>query len=408
MVLDSRRGWVLTNAHVVEGAARIRVRLRDGRSTEAVIRGIDLATDIAVLQMRPLLPDVASIRLATAEEEQQLQPGSPIWAVGHPLGLTFTLSQGIVSALGRSRELRTLRGGEAGPVIQDFIQVDAAVSPGSSGGPLMSAQGAVVGMVTAVTGAPAGGSYGFAIPASLMHEVVPALIAEGAFPRPVLGVQLLDPSAADMRMLGRARLEGAWVATTPLPGTPAAVAGVERGDLLLTLDDAPIRDASTFGRLLQTRGRQETMTLTLQRGDTIRHLRVSLRAAPRTTSDDLPDEDPDRDAPEVSAPRELTPPMWRLGLEVGELATSDSTTAVVIVDVAPRAELRTRLALGDRILAVRTRQGPWHLVHRRADLEARIHEIDSEDVLGLQVVGAPDGRIREINLNVLGPPIRRR
>lgn len=404
MVLDSRSGWVLTNAHVVEGAARIRVRLRDGRTTGAVIRGIDRATDIAVLQMRPVLSGVSSVRFATPPEEQQLQPGSPIWAVGHPLGLTFTLSQGIVSAIGRSRELRALRGAEAGPIIQDFIQVDASVSPGSSGGPLMAENGAVVGMVTAVTGAPAGGSYGFAIPTSLLQEVVPALIADGTITRPVLGVQLLDPSPADMRMLGRSRVEGAWVATTPLPGTPAAMAGVVRGDLLLTMDNAPIRDASTFGRLLQTRGDHEAISLTVQRGDAIRQLRVNLREAERTAGAEATDWDLGSEV-SASSTSEPYPPIWRLGLEVGEVSAGDSSSVVVIVEVAQRAELRNRLAPGDRIVAVRTRHGPWHPVRNRADVERRIQEASLDDAIGLQVLGPPDGRVREINLQVFGPPL---
>lgn len=228
-VLVSTEGYVLTNHHVIAGAEDIRVALQDGRVTQARVVGSDQDTDLAVLQIEgeglPTLP------LGAAEP---LQVGDVVLAIGNPFGLGQTVTQGIVSALGRNQlHIATY---------EDFIQTDAAINRGNSGGALVNARGELVGINTAVFSQRVPDAYGigFAIPVSTAQMVLDQVIREGGVVRGWLGAEYYEGSG---RSFGR----GAMVLAVH-PGSPAELAGLRPGDLLLDLDGMAISDANDLRR----------------------------------------------------------------------------------------------------------------------------------------------------------------
>ncbi len=229
-------GHVLTNHHVVEQARRIWVHLSDGRSLPAQVVGVDVETDVAVVRVAPA-KDLPRARLGTAED---LKVGEWVAAVGNPLGyLDGTFTVGVVSGIGRSEV--AIEGGA--PSYQDFIQTDAAIHYGNSGGPLVNARGEVVGINTAFGGQGVG--IGFAIPIDLAREVAEDLMSKGHVVRGYLGV-LLQEIDADMALgLGLERRRGVLIREV-MPETPAADAGLRAGDAILIFDGEAVRDVSGF------------------------------------------------------------------------------------------------------------------------------------------------------------------
>jgi len=229
-VIVSADGYILTNNHVIEGADRIAVVLAGGREARAKIVGADPDTDLAVLK-------VQAERLAaiTFGDSEQLQVGDVVLAIGNPFGVGQTVTMGIVSATGRNRlGINTF---------ENFIQTDAAVNPGNSGGALVDSNGHLVGINTAIyseTGSSAG--IGFAIPARMARAVMEQLITLGRVERGWLGVEIADltPEAAAQLKLEQA--SGAVVARL-VRGGPAQAAGLRPGDVIMAIDGTPIADA---------------------------------------------------------------------------------------------------------------------------------------------------------------------
>ena len=184
-------GYVLTNNHVVEGADRVTVGLSDRRSFKAKVVGTDPQTDVAVLKIEGKeLPTIA------LGDDSKVRVGEWAVAIGNPLGLDFTVTAGIISAKGRSNELRGLNNNVY--AIQDFLQTDAAINPGNSGGPLVNLRGEVVGINSAIasqTGTYSG--YGFAIPINLAKTVMDDIIAHGRVRRAIMGVRIQEITAED-------------------------------------------------------------------------------------------------------------------------------------------------------------------------------------------------------------------
>ena len=228
VIVDARRGYVLTNHHVVRSAERITVTLKDRREFQAELVGSDPATDVALLR----IPGEALTALPFGDSEQ-LKVGDLVIAIGNPFGLGQTVTSGIVSALGRS-------GIENGNY-EDFIQTDASINPGNSGGALINSKGELVGINTAIL-APSGGNVGigFAVPANMARSVMEQLLRFGQVRRGRIGVviQDLDPAAAEA--LGLAADEGAMIARVE-PGSPAERAGLRGGDVVLSVDGTPIQ-----------------------------------------------------------------------------------------------------------------------------------------------------------------------
>ena len=248
-----RRGYILTNSHVVEGAEEIKVTLTDERSFRAALVGSDRFTDLAVLKIDasrlPALTLADSGRLTVGETVVAI--GSPLWIEGGP-----TVTTGVVSALGRSMEEPGL------PTLHNMIQTDAAINPGNSGGPLLNLAGEVVGVNTAIIASAHG--IGFAISINDARPVMRTLIAKGRVVRPSLGLAAVSvtPQVAYANALPMAR--GALV-TRVEKGGSGATAGIQEGDVITAVDDRPVKDLHQFHESLARHKIDDTVGVTLWR-----------------------------------------------------------------------------------------------------------------------------------------------
>jgi S1-C subfamily serine protease len=250
-------GFVFTNSHVVHGADDIDVALLDGRRFRGVLIGDDPDTDLAVLRIAgsDLVP-------ATFGDARAIKPGQLAIALGNPFGLECTVTAGVVSALGRTLRSRSNR------MMDDIIQTDAALNPGNSGGPLVDARGAVIGVNTAIV-AGGGGGLGFAISATTAQRVAGLLIRDGKISRGYLGLAGADVTIPRFlqRLLGLIQTHGILVHGVE-DGSPAALAGIEGGDVIVKLGDAAIDGMDALHRVM-TAGPIGTTTVTLLRRNAI-------------------------------------------------------------------------------------------------------------------------------------------
>jgi S1-C subfamily serine protease len=247
-------GYVLTNAHVVNGAARLEVSLADGRKLPARAVGEDLATDLAVVRV-----DTSGLPAAALGNSDRLHVGQLVVAIGNPLGFEATVTTGVVSALGRS--LRS----QAGRLIENVIQTDAALNPGNSGGPLVDSRGRVIGVNTAIIA----GAQGlcFAIPSNTATWVAGQLITAGRVRRVYLGLagETVPLSRGQVLAVGRAARTGIYVREV-VPGSPAAAAELAPGDLLVTVNGEPAGSVDEVHRRLGGVAAGDPVRLGLLRG----------------------------------------------------------------------------------------------------------------------------------------------
>jgi S1-C subfamily serine protease len=231
-------GLILTNSHVVHDATRIEVTLADGRRTPAHTVGDDPATDLAVVRI-----DASGLQAVPLGDSQQLRPGQMAIAIGNPYGFQSTVTAGVISALGRS--LRSY----SGRLIEDVIQTDAALNPGNSGGPLVDSRGQVIGVNTA-TILPAQGIC-FAIGINTAKFVASRLLRDGRIRRSYIGVsaQTIPIHRRVVRFYSLARDTGVIVVGIE-DKSPARVAGVREGDIIVALDEKPVAGVDDLHRLL--------------------------------------------------------------------------------------------------------------------------------------------------------------
>jgi S1-C subfamily serine protease len=231
-------GLILTNSHVVDGAATIDVTLPDARRFRADLIGDDPETDLAVVKISA--PDLSAVTLG---DSRRLRPGQLVIAVGNPFGLQHTVTAGVVSALGRALRART------GRLMDNIIQTDAALNPGNSGGPLVVHTGEVVGVNTAMI--MGGQGLSFAVPINTAKVVIPALLKEGRVRRSVIGVGAQDVPILRrvVRYFGLAVESGVMVASL-VDGGPAARAGVREGDIIVEFDGQPVSGTDDLHKLL--------------------------------------------------------------------------------------------------------------------------------------------------------------
>ncbi len=275
-VIWDNDGHVVTNAHVVEGGEDVRVTLSDGRSYAAEVAGSDPSTDLAVLEVAGAPDDVQPIAIG---DDASLRVGNPVMAIGNPLGLSGTVTTGIVSALDRPVSTAPLSADDpSGGAVTNAIQTSAAINPGNSGGALVNAAGELVGINSAIASLPTGGGgqsgsigIGFAIPVNLASSIVDQLIANGVAEHAFLGVSLIEGEDE----IDGATLTGAKV-TQVEPGSPAQDAGLEANDVITTIDGERVPSSTALVAQVRERasgaqakigylrnGTQEEVTLTL-------------------------------------------------------------------------------------------------------------------------------------------------
>ncbi len=268
-----RDGYILTNNHVVRGADEIEVTLADGREFSAEIIGQDPSTDIAVVRIEG--DDLPFVRLGDSEDTKV---GSWAIAIGNPLSLQGTVTVGVVSALGRAN--LNISGGA--PVYQDFIQTDASINFGNSGGPLCNIRGEVIG-VNAATNVSAEG-IGFAIPINLARDVAEALMADGRVVRGYLGVVPQDITRDLAEATGLDDTRGVLIASVE-GDTPAADAGLQAGDVVIELNGVEIDDASHFRRVVAEVEPGERARMKILRAGDITTKTATLVERPTTDED---------------------------------------------------------------------------------------------------------------------------
>jgi S1-C subfamily serine protease len=221
------KGHIITNQHVIEDAETIQVSFLDGNVTSASVFGVDIYSDIAVIKVDPEVTTLQPVVLGASSE---LTVGDPVAAMGNPFGLSDTLTAGIVSSLERAMEAA------GGYVIIDIIQIDAAVNPGNSGGPLVNVKGQVVGVNTAIQSAT--GTFtgiGFAIPSDTVKREIDDLIETGTYKHPWLGVTALDVNIAIADAIGLEKPQGVLIVEVT-EGSPAEQVGLRGADQNVTLD----------------------------------------------------------------------------------------------------------------------------------------------------------------------------
>ncbi|MEM2211034.1 MAG: trypsin-like peptidase domain-containing protein [Nitrososphaerales archaeon] len=285
-----RLGHIITNYHVVKGADVIRVKFPDGSSYPAKLVGTDPYSDLAVIKIDAPADKLNPLPLG---DSSKLVVGQRVAAIGNPFGLSNSMTEGIVSQLGR--QLQT----EQGFLIVDVIQVDAAINPGNSGGPLMNMDGEVIGVNTAIispTGAFAG--VGFAIPSNLVKKVVPSLISKGKYEHPWLGILGLDvtPEIASIMKLNESK---GFLVTDVVKGGPADKAGIKGGnrviriggvnviiggDVIIGIDDNKVRGIEDILVYLQRNKRAgEHVKITIIRENKLLNFDVILGERPPPT-----------------------------------------------------------------------------------------------------------------------------
>lgn len=269
-IVVSEDGYILTNLHVIRDAKGIQVTLSDGRRLSATTIGVDTLTDLALLK-------VAANRLvpATWGDSDQLQVGSLIWTMGSPFGLERSVSFGILSAKNR--------GGVAGSPHQDFLQTDAAVNPGNSGGPLIDAHGNVVGINTAIVGQTYSG-ISFAIPSNVARDVTERLRSGGYVPRGWLGVELSAVSEAQAKALGLPVARGAFIARVvdDSRNSPAHQAGIVEGDVVMRWNGIEVLAPATLSQLVAKTEIGTTVKVDLLRDGRATTLDVTVMERPRS------------------------------------------------------------------------------------------------------------------------------
>jgi putative serine protease PepD len=261
-------GYIVTNAHVVEGAnGTIKAKIGDGKTLDAKLVGQDASTDLALLKV-----SASNLKPLALGDSSTVQVGDPAYAIGNPFGLDRTLTTGVVSAL--QREISSPNGFS----IDDVIQTDAAINPGNSGGPLFNAAGQVIGVNSQIESPNASGSgqagnvgIGFAIPADTVKNVVAQLKATGKASHAYLGVSTGDASGA-----------GAQVGQVTAGG-PAAAGGVQPGDIITSLGGKAVDDASALTSLVDSHKAGDSVQVEVTRNGSKKSLTVKLGERPDTT-----------------------------------------------------------------------------------------------------------------------------
>ncbi len=269
VIVDADKGYVITNFHVIDSADEIKVTLKDGREFKAKKIGEDEQSDIALLQIKA--DKLSALPFADSD---QLRVGDFTIAIGNPFGLGQTVTSGIVSALGRS--------GLNIENLENFIQTDAAINSGNSGGALLDLKGELIGINTAILG-PNGGNIGigFAIPSNMVRDLMAQILKYGEVRRGVLGIMGGELSADLAKAFGYDKQNGAFVSQV-MPGSAADQAGIKAGDIIVTLDGKPVHSFGELRAKIATMGAGKVVSLGIIRDGKSQDVKVTLKQAEQT------------------------------------------------------------------------------------------------------------------------------
>ncbi|QWA11820.1 serine endoprotease DegQ [Sodalis ligni] len=341
VIINAAKGYVITNNHVVNGADKIKVQLNDGREFDAKLVGRDEQTDLALLQL-PNPTNLTEIKMADSDA---LRVGDFAVAVGNPFGLGQTATSGIISALGRSG--LNLEG------LENFIQTDASINRGNSGGALINLNGELIGINTAIL-APGGGNIGigFAIPSNMVQNLSQQLIEFGTVKRGLLGIKGSEMTADMAKAFNINTQRGAFVSEV-LPGSAAAKAGIKAGDIIVAIEGKPITSFAELRVKIGTTPPGKAVKIGLLRNGKPLDVTVTLDdSASSTTSAEV-----------------LSPSLQGASLSDGQL--KDGTKGVAVDDVvkdSPAAQIG--LHKGDVIIGI-NRERVENLVQLRKVLDAK-------------------------------------
>src|SRR5690606_3677772 len=269
-VVVGEGGVILTSAHVVDGADEVEVTLHDGRELDAKVIGTDPRTDLALIRIEGKAP--ADMKPLPFGDSSKIRPGDVVLAIGNPFGVGQTVTMGIVSAIGRTR---------VGIVdYEDFIQTDAAINPGNSGGALINMKGELVGINTAILSRTGGyQGIGFATPTAMAAPILRSLLARGKVVRGWLGVTIQELDR-DMAQALELEPRSGIVVSDVAPGGPAARAGLERGDVIRSIDGTALRSSARFRNLIAAMAPGTDVKLQVLRDGRMHHVAVELGTLP--------------------------------------------------------------------------------------------------------------------------------
>ena len=252
-VIISTDGYILTNHHVIDGAEQIKVDLNDNRTLDAKVVGFDPPSDLAVLKV-----DATNLPVLALGDSDKVRVGDVVLAIGNPLGIGQTVTMGIISAKGRQTGL-------SNGSFEDFLQTDAPINQGNSGGALVSTNSELIGINSQIL-SPSGGSIGigFSIPSNMARTITETLVKEGKVRRGQLGITVTRPNSDAARQLGITENKGV-VVTQVQPGSGAERAGLIKGDVITALNDAGLSDPNVFRNQIASRAPGSEVTLTILR-----------------------------------------------------------------------------------------------------------------------------------------------
>lgn len=273
VIIDGRRGYILTNAHVVEKTGTVTITLNDEREYVAEIVGIDMDSDLAVLHIQSddRLPSVAM------GDSRDLLIGETVIAIGNPFGFSNTVTTGVISATNRS-----FRSNDR--VFHDFIQTDASINPGNSGGPLLNINGELIGINTAIYAGAQG--IGFAIPINKARRIIEDLIAHGEVIDAWIGLWVQDLDGSLTRYLNIPKNKGVLISGVD-PDSPARAAGLREGDVILAIDGRKVVSVQDYKARLKNYGVGDRLNLTIWARNQQREIGLQARAFPLERGPDL-------------------------------------------------------------------------------------------------------------------------
>jgi len=359
-VIVSADGYILTNDHVIEGAEDIRVELTDNRTLPAKVIGSDAPSDLAVLKI-----DASHLPVLPLGNSDQVRVGDVVLAIGNPLGVGQTVTMGIISAKGRQT-------GISDGSFEDFLQTDAPINQGNSGGALINTNGELIGINSQII-SPSGGNIGigFAVPANMAKSVIAQLTKSGTVRRGMLGLTVQSVTSDLASSLGLSDVRGALISSVQ-QGGPANRAGVQRGDVILALNGSPVADSNALRNQIANTEPGSEVTLTILRDKREQQIRVKLAELPANRKIAAADNTSHGNTGELGiSVQPLTPELasrLRLPMDAQGLVVTDVDELGAAADAGIRE--------GDVVVEV-NRQS----VRSLADLQSAIHNTGSKPLL---------------------------